>query len=114
VLFFSVTILIECIHKTEDLMEGRISTRLKKAGAYCAVGAILAAGTVMATPKHASAQAAKPNILFILTDNLSRFRNVDADWNVRNVAPGQSTNNLSSSGNRLLSSNSFMETSTDN
>jgi arylsulfatase A-like enzyme len=56
-------------------MEG-ISTRLKKAGACFAVGAILAAGTVMATPTHASAQAAKkPNILVIMGDDIGQ-------WNV--------------------------------
>ena len=48
-----------------------MSARFKKAGAYFAVGAILAASTVMATPKHASAQAdKKPNVVFILADNV--------------------------------------------
>ena len=47
-----------------------ISTRVKKAGAWVAVGAILAAGTMMATPKHASAQAAKPNIVVIMGDDI--------------------------------------------
>jgi arylsulfatase A-like enzyme len=49
----------------------RMSTRLKKAGACFAVGAILAASTVMATPKHVSAQTdKKPNIVVIMGDDI--------------------------------------------
>jgi arylsulfatase A-like enzyme len=55
-------------------MERRISTRFKKAGACFAVGAILASATLMATPTHASAQAAKkPNIVVIMGDDIGMW-----------------------------------------
>jgi arylsulfatase A-like enzyme len=52
-------------------MESNTLRRFKKAGACFAVGAILATTTVMATPKEASAQAAKkPNIVVIMADDI--------------------------------------------
>jgi arylsulfatase A-like enzyme len=52
-------------------MERKTLRRFKQAGACFAVGAILATTTVMATPKEASAQAAKkPNIVVIMADDI--------------------------------------------
>jgi arylsulfatase A-like enzyme len=51
-------------------MESNTLRKFKKAGACFAVGAILATTTVMTTPKHASAQAAKPNIVVIMGDDI--------------------------------------------